>query len=507
MSRTKVVDTPSFIKAALEVHTHGRYSYPNSVFKNARERIEIECSIHGTFMQDSYNHINKSRGCRACSFVELSNARKGEFTTRKTQEDFIKDAIAIHGDTYDYSKVDYQTKYTDVTIICKKHGEFNVRPNNHLQSKSGCKACGIEQAHAKTRLTQEELLARFRNVYGDTFEYKKVENYKTKHDSVTIICKTHGEFTQRCSDHYLKGYGCPKCSMNGTSKQEMEVAEFVQSLGLEIIQSDRSLIKPLELDIVIPSLKIAIEYDGLYFHSTAMKESTRYHLDKTRMAEEAGYRLIHLYEDEWVKNKDLVKAKLISIFGMADRSKFLNARSLKVVTIEVAEANAFLSQYHIQGGNKGSSFCYSLQDTLGNIQAVMTFGRTRDIVTGEEGVYELTKFAAMTNIRGGFSKLLKTFIRESPSVKRVISYSDKRWSKGGMYERNGFTKTSTSNPSYDYCNSSGDRFSKQRFRKEKLKLMLGDLYSEDRTEWDMCEKELGLWRIYNCGMDRWEFKV
>lgn len=122
---------------------------------------------------------------------------------------FIKKAIKIHGDRYDYSKVKYIKAKLNVTITCPIHGDFEQTPDNHLHNH-GCKLCAIEEEHRQQRKTTDEFINEANIVHNNKYDYSKVE-YKDNHTNVTIICPIHGEFPQSPNDH-LQGSGCRKCS-------------------------------------------------------------------------------------------------------------------------------------------------------------------------------------------------------------------------------------------------------------------------------------------------------
>ena len=148
---------------------------------------------------------------------------------RFTKETFIEKAKAIHGDKYDYSKVNYVNSVTKVCIVCSEHGEFWVRPADHIHSKVGCPRCsGVKKSNT------EEFIEKARKKYGDKYDYSKV-NYVNSKTKVCIIChekdvfgKEHGEFWERPNDH-LTGYGCPKCGQNHipTTSEWVEMARLV----------------------------------------------------------------------------------------------------------------------------------------------------------------------------------------------------------------------------------------------------------------------------------------
>jgi len=122
----------------------------------------------------------------------------------KTTEEFIADAIKVHGITYDYSNVSYSNSHTKVDIICSIHGVFSMKPCNHTTSKQGCAKCA-----GNIQLTTTEFIEKAVAVHGNKYSYDKVE-YTTSHNTVTIECNVHGDFEQQAYVH-LQGHGCHPC--------------------------------------------------------------------------------------------------------------------------------------------------------------------------------------------------------------------------------------------------------------------------------------------------------
>ena len=198
-----------FIEKARKVHGD-KYDYSKVVYVNATTPVCVVCPEHGEFMVKPTAHISSKRGCPKC-------VGRG-----KTTEDFIADAKAVHGDKYDYSKVEYVDSKTKVCIICPKHGEFWQLPIVHLKT-GGCPKCGIEATKSKQTHTKEDFIRKAREIHGDKYDYSKVEyvNSKTK---VCIVCPEHGEFWQTPQGH-LGGKGCRKCTSPNFS---MTTEEFIE---------------------------------------------------------------------------------------------------------------------------------------------------------------------------------------------------------------------------------------------------------------------------------------
>ena len=193
-----------FIEKAKEIHGD-KYDYSKVDYKNAKTKVTIICPDHGEFSQVPDVHL-RDQGCPKCGIESRSKLR------RSTAENFIKKARKIHGDKYDYSKVEYKNSNTKVTIICPIHGDFEQTPATHLQGK-GCSKCG-----GKNKLTTEEFIKRAKEIHDGKYDYSKVE-YKNNSTNVCIICPDHGEFLQRPMVH-LRGGGCIKCGGTATLTAE-----------------------------------------------------------------------------------------------------------------------------------------------------------------------------------------------------------------------------------------------------------------------------------------------
>lgn len=123
-----------------------------------------------------------------------------------TLEEFIEKAKKLHGDYYDYSKVNYINNSTKITIICPIHGEFNQQPSRHIFKKGeGCPKCSVQRRTSTT----EQFIEKSREIHGDKYDYSE-SDYKGADKKVNIICPIHGIFAQAASSH-TRGHGCKKC--------------------------------------------------------------------------------------------------------------------------------------------------------------------------------------------------------------------------------------------------------------------------------------------------------
>jgi len=196
--------TEEFIAEARKVHGD-KYDYSKVEYVNSKIKIIITCPAHGDFEQAPSNHLRQRQGCPDCATE----------TKRKTTEEFKVHARAVHGNKYDYSKVEYVNSKTKVIIICPDHGGFEQRTWSHLEGQ-GCPHCAIKAKKEAATKTTEEFIAEARKVHGDKYDYSKVE-YVNSNTKVIITCPEHGDFEQRPSGH-LRGSQCLQCAIEAATK-------------------------------------------------------------------------------------------------------------------------------------------------------------------------------------------------------------------------------------------------------------------------------------------------
>ena len=296
---TKKMKKDEFVKKARLVHGD-KFIYDKTNLNNrdSKGRVIITCPIHGDFLQTPGSHL-AGRGCNLCS--------KPVYDT----ESFINEAKKVHKNKYDYSKVKYVDSHTKVCIICQKHGEFFVSPNNHLRGK-GCKQCAIEKNASKCRLTLEEFIEKAKRVHGDKYDYSNVE-YTNNSTNVKIMCPIHGIFEQS-PGHHLDGEGCPVCK---ESKLEKNVRENLEKNGIEYIKEySPKWAGKFRYDFFIPSKNIIVECQG-YHHYHPVYYSTEENglknfikrvkddLKKKELCEQNGLTMIYFTNDNLKKRDEI----------------------------------------------------------------------------------------------------------------------------------------------------------------------------------------------------------
>lgn len=280
------------------------------------------------------------------------------------------------------------------------------------------------------------------------------------------------------------------------SAQERKIHNLLKELGVEFTYNDRKLVKPLELDIVIPSAKVAIEINGMWYHSERYGYDKKRHLDKTLKCEAEGYRLIHLWEYEiehkWERCRDII----MSAVGQVRK---IGARTTTIVELTANDQKQFFEQYHIQGCGNVAPICYGLVHD-GQLVAAMSFGKPR---YSNQAEWELLRYAVKSELSvvGGASKLFAHFVKQHTPIS-VVSYCDRRLFTGRMYEQLRFNNTHASAPNYWYFEMPVTKlYHRANFQKHMLAKKLGT-FDPTLTEWE--NMKANEWnRVWDCGNSVW----
>jgi hypothetical protein len=303
--------------------------------------------------------------------------------------------------------------------------------------------------------------------------------------TVSVYMKKHGVKANPGNIHPRHGK---------TSKECWEVINYIKSICTEdVVLNNRSILAGKEIDIFMPSLKIGFEYNGIYSHSHIDKngklnKTKDYHQNKTTDALAKGITLFHIFSDDWLFRKDTMKSLIAAKLGIFERS--VGARECEIREVSTGEKIHFLNFNHIQGKDKSKhAYGLYLKDEL---LAVMTFAASR---YNKKYVWELNRFAVKKHCKviGGFTRLLKHFRKLHEGS--IISYADRAYSNGGVYEKNGFTLLNTNKAGYKYVNlkESIQRMHRSNFTKSKI----ADA-NDPRSEVEIMFAK-GYLQIYDCG--------
>ena len=192
--RTEKMNTEEFIISAKAQHGN-KYDYSESIYVSAKDNITIKCPTHGCFSIRPSAHYGKQRqGCPACGGrAELDSLS------------FIESSISKFGNRFSYEKTKYTNAITKVFITCIEHGDFEVKPNNHLHGNGGCRRCS-----GRPDLNNDDFIEKLKIIYGESIDYSKVF-YQGQKEPITLVCRTHGEF-KATPGVMLRRSGCPQCN-------------------------------------------------------------------------------------------------------------------------------------------------------------------------------------------------------------------------------------------------------------------------------------------------------
>jgi hypothetical protein len=293
---------------------------------------------------------------------------------------------------------------------------------------------------------------------------------------------------------------CNPIGLSKTSNYENIIIEFLKQNCIgNIIQNDRTILNGKEIDIYLPDHNIGIEINGLYWHSEECGKDKNYHLNKTIKCSEKGVKLIHIFEDEWLNNPEIVKSRLLNLLNKTPNKIY--GRKCIIKELINNECKSFLNENHLQGYTPATyNIGLFYNDEL---VSLMTFGKRK--ITGKNSL-ELIRFCNKinTNVMGSASKLFKYFI-EKYKPEELISYADIRWSGINpdvtLYNKLGFKLKHMSSPNYWY-NYANIRYHRYNFRKDKL---IKDGFDPNKTEREIM-LERGYTKIWDCGNLVFTFK-
>jgi hypothetical protein len=310
-------------------------------------------------------------------------------------------------------------------------------------------------------------------------------------------CNTEFTFTkQYLQPSKFRETICPTCYPRVTlqSKGELDLYEFVKTVCSDAISGYRSHYHNAEVDILIPSLNLGFEYNGLYWHSEEVLNHNNYSAKKDYLKQlkfsDQGIRIIPIFSDEWETQQDIVKSRITNILGRTNN--IIYARKCAVKEISSKDASVFCNENHIMGtGRSNSRFGLYYNNEL---VSVMTFSKNN--LSRKANGWELNRFASklFTTVVGGASKLFKAFIQKN-SPDTILTYADNRWSNGNLYAQLQFTKENNGTPNYWYFKPGSKRIHRFSLRKNKND-------NQDLTEYENRLAQ-GYLRIWDCGSSKW----
>lgn len=404
------------------------------------------------------------------------------------KEKYTKTIIQKYGVTH-YTHLEEYTEKVKQTNMDKYGVEWSFQSENvkNKAKEANLKKYGVDNP------TKAEEVRKGMIITNDPQYIKYISN------SISLFkCDAGHEYEIHIDLYHSRKKGqiisCTICNPIGENRsiKEKELLSFIQENYSGTIES--SYKDELEIDIYLPELKIGFEFNGLWWHSEHYK-SVNYHLIKTNFFKEKGIRIIHIWEDDWMYKRDIIKSMILNSIGHISNKIYARQCKVSIITDNSIALN-FLENNHIQG-NDSSIYRIGLfhKDEL---VSLMTFNKFEGRQKMKEREWNLSRFCNKRGliVVGGASKLLSFFTQKMSNIERIISYADCDWSVGDLYFKLGFKKLYDTKPDYKYV-INGVRKHKQNFKKSNLKL------NDSITE---CQhmKNAGYYRVWDCGKMKFE---
>ena len=471
---------------------------PCEISPNSGKMVWWLCD-NGHDFENSPNMISKGRTCPYCSNKKVMIG----FNDAATVEPKL---IPLWSQKNDTTLSDYVFgSAKKAWWRCSKNHEFRASIRDMVKSPNRCAICSN-----KTTLSGFNDVATIKPELLQYWDYEK-NDYKPSEvtigrsaDKTYWKCHKGHSFSSTLSD-VNQGKWCFQCSVESyVSKPEKEILSFLEDeLNFQVECSSRKIISPYEIDLYIPEKKIAIEFNGLYWHSEKyMKEIKRknvreYHFNKWKLCQDKGIQLITIWEDDWRDHKEKIKNMIAYKLGCSKKEK-IAARKTLIKEIKSKEVIDFLNVNHIQGHTNGLTVGLFSKEN-GALISVGVFKKRNDTEL------ELLRYASSEIVQGGLGKILNYVEKNNPSVKKIITFADHEVSDGGLYEKLGFETEKVLRPDYKYIYKNKRHhkflFRKQRFEKDP------DLFF-DRN---MSERELAIannvHRVWDCGKTKYVKKI
>lgn len=437
------------VKEWYDENPHHKYSYGSqymATWKCPNGHI-YKCTIN--------NRTSKGVGCQTCKSLGF----------------LYPELLSMWNDEVDPLVVSAKS-HKKFNVTCRQGHKFKQSVAN-FTAGAGCPVC------SNKRVIPGVNDVGYSNYFadpGDALRYSRGSDAMVK-----SICEC-GAFFVSSVRQVVNGVLCPSCR-KGRSAGEREVAEHVNTITCGLSLNSRGVIPPLELDMYIPEKRIAIEYNGLYWHSEERVGRT-YHYDKWLACQQAGIQLITIWEDDWNFRRETVKRMLdVKINGRPT----VGARKTTLVETNFSEAASFLDEWHIQGHARGSRYIGLYQD---NLVAVGVFRHTRG------GTY-LERYSSSLGVQGGLDKMIRHIAPE-----KLITFADHSVSNGGLYSH--WKVDGAIKPDYKYVYR-GQRVHKFNFRKQRFKSDPALFFDPTMSESQLA-KVNNIPRVYDCGKTRYLYR-
>lgn len=470
-------------------YSKNKNDYPENYSKWSNKKKWWVCP-HGHQWESTIGSFTRGLRCPYCS---NKSVLKG-FNDIKTTNPELMDIW-----NFDKNKISPEeiTRASGKSVwwVCEKNHEWKTKVLNVSTNGSRCPYCsGVKSLKGFNDIsTLAPYLIKEWNYKKNLFD---PEDYTVGSEKyVWWICEQGHEW-EACIKSRSQGNGCPHCSKTyNNSREELEVLDYIKSIipNIPIEHGSRYVLGGKELDIYIPEKKMAIEYNGTFWHTEKYREDKLYHYKKWKECRDNDIQLITIWSDEWIENTSVVKNMLKHKLGENKKSQ-IYARKTVVEEVPTIIAESFFNLYHIQG-YKRCSIYYGLYH---NDNLVAVSGWTKN----KHALY-LDRYATSQPVVGGMGKLLKYGKRYAieQGCDKIVTFADHCVSNGNLYEKLGFVYDGEVAPDYKYL-VKGKRVHKFNYRKKRFKQDANLLYEDGLTEKQLADLN-GLERIWDCGKTRY----
>jgi hypothetical protein len=483
----------------------------NIFYKDLKEFQNKNNQLNLKFSQVIYNYLNDFPDIPKCTICLKKDKRfigfkegYNDFCSKKCASDSSRTQALEKrkSNTLEKWGVDHTSKLESVKSKQKqtnieRYGFISPTLNDDIREKQI--QTMLYKYNVKYSGESSELLKKSLNTRFD--EYKKTILSQFNDLNIIDIPK-EGDFKilcNKCNKEYeIKGpllrlryfrykiETCLHCNPLSSYKYS-DQKEILETLSkyFDVEVGDRNILNGKEIDLLIREKNVAIEFNGVYWHSELFKDKN-YHLNKKETCEKKNINLIHIWEDDWLYKKEIVISRLLNILGVTEKK--VMARKCEIRDVTFKESKEFLESNHLQG-NINSKYRFGLyyEDEL---ISLMTFGKMRVSLgaKSEEDTWELYRFSSKINynVVGSFSKLLKYF-EKTVKPKKIVTYANRDWSMNeNVYEKNGFEFVHNTTQNYWYFDKNLKKYHRFSFRKDKIKNLNLDEYLK---VWDCGSKK------------------
>lgn len=485
-----------------------------------REYCSLSCRAFGTTKSRQETNIKKYGVAHPAQNPDVQRKMKETTLERHGVDNVFRDNQKIkeafkekYGETHPMYVKEFKEKQKSffsspensdrIKSIISKRNETNIKKYGNI--------CSIQSPEIQKKIRLKIKQKRIHELFNSN-KYSSIatplftfEDYiGTTHEDTTPVyykwkccsCNMHFE------DHIANGTlpRCPSCyppEIRGVMEKDFVnwlLSELPSDTPI-ILNDRRKLCPPLEIDIYLPSYNLAIEFDEVYWHcesSSKGKRDVGYHIGKTNACKEKGVSLLHIFDNEWIDRKDIVKSIIRSKLGIY--STKIGARKCQVKEISVEESRAFLDENHIQG-YAPSSYRYGLFYN-GKLVSHLAIAKNRF----KEGTYEIVRYASLLNhsVQGGLSKLWNEVRKHLPTSFTLVSYVDLRFFDGESNTAIGLIYSHTNRPAYHYTKDYKTLENRMNYQKKNIKNNPSMLYNDELTEWENMQQNK-YDRIWDCG--------